>query len=664
MDRTGWIGVITCVVLMIGYYWWMSSRMPERAPTPQPTPTAVNPDTSSNPNEPPVTDPDPEPEVVEATLTPMNTENVEYQFTNLGAGIAYADMLDFDLELGSEEPMRLNTQQRHAIGAIRDLEGFETLVYKQEASNAPNELIYTATRPDGLQIRKRFYLAAPAAADGDKSKRANDPHVVHMDLTLTNTGVQAIDLGRFQVYGGSAVPQNRRELFYSAWYARVGGKMKYKNVGWFNKLGFLGMNFRQQREEYTIESSEVHWGGVSNQFFGTILRSVDPLDSEYWVGRFQTPLPGDLEKTQRNHYGMECALGLPQQLLNSNQAETFRFEIYMGPREYARVSKLPDKQGWVMAYDKIPLMGWMMGWITKPVSQVLVWLMVVFGGWLANYGWAIILLTIVVRMVMWPLHAKAHKTSKRMSKLTPKIEELKKKYPDDPQTVQQETMKLWGEYGINPMGGCLPALAQMPIFLGYFRMLSSASELRHEGFLWIDDLSAPDTVGYFPEWVPIIGGMPFNALPFLMAITSYLQFAMMPKTGDKNQRMIFMMMPLLFFFFCYNYASALALYWTFQNLISMAQTYILNKREVPDLVKKKGPKKKGFLQRMQEQAEAAQKAQQAKQRGASGGSAAAGPGKEKASYDRGERTTKPKRKSSGSKGKKGGKGGKGGKRRR
>jgi YidC/Oxa1 family membrane protein insertase len=140
---------------------------------------------------------------------------------------------------------------------------------------------------------------------------------------------------------------------------------------------------------------------------------------------------------------------------------------------------------------------------------------------------------------------------------------------------------MYRDYGINPLGGCFPILLQMPIFFGFFSMLRSASELRHEGWLgWVNDLSMPDTVLH-----PF--GLPLNILPLLMAVTMVLQMKMTPATGDPMQRKIFMLMPLIFLVFCYNFASALALYWTAQNIISMGQTWLLRNRKDPELVKKK-----------------------------------------------------------------------------
>ena len=223
-----------------------------------------------------------------------------------------------------------------------------------------------------------------------------------------------------------------------------------------------------------------------------------------------------------------------------------------------------------------------------------------------SWGLSIICLTLLVRIVIWPLHAKSTRSMKRMSKLQPIMKELKEKYPDDPNKLNTEMMGLYRKYGINPLGGCLPMLIQIPIFFGFFRMLDYAVELRNQPFLWVNDLSQPDTVAH-------LAGIPINLLPIVMAATSAIQMAMMPKTGDKMQQRIMMFMPLMFFFFCYNYASALALYWTTQNIFSIGQTFLMNRMPEPDLVEKKGASaKKSWVQRMAEKQAEMQKLQKAK----------------------------------------------------
>ena len=162
---------------------------------------------------------------------------------------------------------------------------------------------------------------------------------------------------------------------------------------------------------------------------------------------------------------------------------------------------------------------------------------------------------------------------RRMSALSPKIQELRTKYKDDPTRMNQEVMKLYKEHGVNPVGGCLPMLIQIPIFFGLFTMLRQAVELRGASFFWIHDLSQPDTVGHLP-----VLGWPINVLPLIMAATSFWMTHLTPKSGDPTQQRMMMFTPIIFIVFCYNFAAALALYYTTQNLLTVLQLYV-NKRQ-------------------------------------------------------------------------------------
>jgi YidC/Oxa1 family membrane protein insertase len=151
--------------------------------------------------------------------------------------------------------------------------------------------------------------------------------------------------------------------------------------------------------------------------------------------------------------------------------------------------------------------------------------------------------------------------------------EMKEKYKDNPQKMQQETLKLFREHQVNPVAGCLPLFIQMPIFLGLFYMLRTASELRYEPFLWISDLSQPDTVME-------IAGFPLNILPLIMAVTMFLQMQMMPvnPAADATQQKIFKFLPFVFLIFLYGFSSGLVLYWTVQNILTIVQQKITNSR--------------------------------------------------------------------------------------
>jgi YidC/Oxa1 family membrane protein insertase len=165
-----------------------------------------------------------------------------------------------------------------------------------------------------------------------------------------------------------------------------------------------------------------------------------------------------------------------------------------------------------------------------------------------------------------------------MQLLQPKMTELKEKYKDDPAKMNQEVMKLYKDYGANPLSGCLPMLIQIPIFFGFYSMLGTAVELRNSSFLWVADLSRPDTIFH-------LAGIPVNILPLAMAATMIWQMQLTPKAGDPAQQKMMMFMPLVFIFITYNFASALALYYTVQNLLSILQLYATRNQPMPTLAK-------------------------------------------------------------------------------
>ena len=236
----------------------------------------------------------------------------------------------------------------------------------------------------------------------------------------------------------------------------------------------------------------------------------------------------------------------------------------LGPKLYGRLAKLDHDEAEIMDFG-----------MWKLVSQTLLNLMNLLHRLLGNYALAILVLTAIIKLILWPLQTKANKSMRRMSALSPKMQELREKYKDDPTRMNQEVMKLYKEYGINPVSGCLPMMIQIPIFFGLFTMLRQAVELRNASFLWVRDLSQPDTVAHLP-----VLGWPVNILPLIMGATNLWLMRMTPKTGDATQQRVMMFMPLIFLFFCYNFAAALALYYTTQNLFTILQLY-QNRKQPP-----------------------------------------------------------------------------------
>jgi YidC/Oxa1 family membrane protein insertase len=181
-----------------------------------------------------------------------------------------------------------------------------------------------------------------------------------------------------------------------------------------------------------------------------------------------------------------------------------------------------------------------------------------------NYGVAIILMTILIKLLFWPLGNLSYKSMREMQKIQPKINELRQKYKNDQAKLGQETMALYKSHKINPLSGCLPILIQLPVFIGLFNALLYAIELRHSPlFFWIQDLSAKD---------------PYYITPILMGITQFIQQKMTPTMGDPMMAKMMLFMPLVLTIFFLNFPSGLVIYWLFNNILSIGQQFYINKK--------------------------------------------------------------------------------------
>ncbi|MBU4153552.1 MAG: membrane protein insertase YidC, partial [Proteobacteria bacterium] len=224
--------------------------------------------------------------------------------------------------------------------------------------------------------------------------------------------------------------------------------------------------------------------------------------------------------------------------------------------------------------DKVINFGWF-DVIAKPTLFLLNFL----HHYLHNYGVAIILVTIIFKLLFWPISHKGMKSMKTMQKIQPKMAKLREKYKDDTERLNQEMMTLYKTYKVNPLGGCLPMILQIPVFFALYKVLLQTIELRHAPFmLWITDLSAPDRL-YIGFDIPGLGGIP--VLTLLMGASMFLQQKMTPTTGDPTQAKIMMFLPVIFTFMFLNFASGLVLYWFVNNLLSIVQQYFINRSVEP-----------------------------------------------------------------------------------
>lgn len=580
MDRQAWIAISLCVIGFVALQIYNVQHAPP-PPVPaaaSPTPTAAPENQSSatasqaalvSPAPGAIPTPSPVasiPPFAEKSETLRNAD-VELRLTNRGAGISEAVLLTHALENG--ERVILNSADRTPIGAIIEQPAIPALSEFSIVRSDDGSIQFDRTTSEGVNVRKRFFF--PPATE------KKDNFVAEMDVDFRNDGAQAYTNAGYFVSLGSTQPLHPKDLPSNTrlvWC--IEGKPKATDVGWFaGGGGFLGMGQHALRPLYQEKVNGAEWAAMTNQFFTTILTPLNAKVAETWAQPF------DIKRADsRPLQGMDGAMGMPGFVLQPGQSNTVRFQIYAGPKLYAQLARLSHDEAEIMNFG-----------FFKLISQALLNLLNLLHSWVRSYGLAIILLTACVKGVLWPLQNKANKSMRKMSALAPKMQELKEKYKDDPTRMNQEVMKMYKEHGVNPVGGCLPMMIQIPIFFGLFSMLGQVAELRNSSFLWVHDLSQPDTLFTIPGlgWIPFLGnppaGLPINILPIIMGSTNLWLMRMTPKTGDSTQQRVMMFMPLIFLFFCYNFAAALALYYTTQNLFTILQLYQNRRQPVPVLEK-------------------------------------------------------------------------------
>lgn len=490
---------------------------------------------------------------------------ISISLTPFGAGIRQVTLKTHESENG--ERMILNSQGSFPIFGIVGWNDGSLDVAAVRAQRAEDAVRFNYSTPEGLNVTKVFELLPPAQSYRSKAT-----------ISIRNPLDRQVTIPTFFINLGTSGPIHRGDPIYHIGFDYGGPRgVFHKKITDF-KEGFFGM---RPAREILEETLPINWLTSRNQYFVTFVRRENSAFEGFRAQHvFLPPYPDGVRPD-----GVQTLARMPMTTLPAGETITWSFDLYTGPREYGQLRALGDRAQLIMEY----------GWFGL-VSVFLGWLMNTFHGWVNSYGLAIILMVLVVRAILWPLQSKANKVMKSMQALAPKMKEIQEKYKDNPQKMNEEIMALYSDYGVNPFGGCLPVLVQIPVFFGFYAMLQSAVQLRFESFLWIRDLSAPDTLFVIPGI-----NFPVNLLPILMGATSLWQMSITPMTStDKFQQMLFKLMPLIFVIVCYNFSSALALYWTVQNLVGVVQLYYNLSKPPPKLVKRDRPKSRWQL--MMEQA--------------------------------------------------------------
>ncbi|MGF1453235.1 MAG: YidC/Oxa1 family insertase periplasmic-domain containing protein [Opitutales bacterium] len=518
----------------------------------------------------------------EEELVTLENGIIRVTFTTAGGAIKYVDFiakrndrLAYPQTNGGDEPYRFNRGApipALAISLDRNDDGRpeefapEYRILNQSAED--RFIVFGYDDPvTGMRIVRSYELQPPESE--------TDPYVISHDTKVINRAEQA-RRPRLFMNVGTAPPTkgDERDEFLNFGYA-IGDDTEFIRRGEFDASGgFLGIGSRQRREFISESWPQplLTWAAVKNQFFTSVLTPAKVQGESRarlpGVGYFTRPvdLTGSITEDFGRATGITGSMAFDFGTMPPQEEKLLRTTFYVGPKEYFRLDSLAGSQGEIMQFGYMGLVSKFLLLCLHGLHNVLVF---ITGPW--AWGFAIVALTIIIKAILWPLTRIQVRSAKRMAELQGPMKELQEKYKDDPEGRQKATMKLFQDHKVNPAAGCLPILVQMPIFIGLFFMLRTSSELRFAPFLWINDLSVPDTLFS-------IGPLPFNLLPLAMVAAQVMQMRLTPSpSADPSQKAIMQFMPVIFLVICYNFPSGVVLYWTVQTALGIVQQLVTNR---------------------------------------------------------------------------------------
>ena len=575
MDRTGIIVVTICIILLV--VWFVEeqkyvSQSAKSHPATNAVVTVQNQTGASNaaPATPPApavttTPPAAAPVFPLDTNTPEQTivvTNVDarYTFTSRGGGLKSVALLDYPETISPRWKMEMGT---NTVATLNPRVSVPVMAILGESSLIGNGNFTLTRTADGVQAEKSF----PNGLRMVKEFDIDSNYLVTVTVRLENTSNESLPLPTQEWVIGTATPMDPDDTTFSyyggtMWFG--GKKTESASLSYFStNTTFLFLFPRTPKTEYREGASNVVWAAVYNQFFTLLAMPETPAVQIIARPVYLQPFPGDESASRAPPEGIQTALIYPAQTLHTNQVLQRQIVLYAGPKKYQTLARLGEQ--FRNHADEVMQFGFF-GFFSKALLVTMNWLHDVTR---LGYGWVIVLFTFLIKVVFWPLTAKSTRSMKRMQALAPELKALQTKYKEDPQKLMQKQWELYRKHKVSPMSGCLPMLIQTPVFIGFYMMIRSAIELRGAHFLWVADLSKPDTLFMIPGI-----NFPFNLLPLLMGGAMLWQSHLQPPSPgmDATQAKIMRYMPLIFLLFLYNYSSGLTLYWTVNNLLTIAQT--------------------------------------------------------------------------------------------
>ena len=534
---------IIAIVLMLVVWLGFSFLFPQKPVEPKPAAVAAKAETAAGQSAAEPSQPAPAPAVAAAPVVAppvanqdaagpeqeivVDTPLVRAVFTTLGAKLKSFTLKDFQQTTQPDSPLvQLLPTVSSQDGSLRT-DGTESFGIAPDAAyqtSAPPELdvaagksaqlTFQARSPSGAVIQKIFVFQGDRYDFQLQVKVVNSSDVPlrgNLNLTLVHPWDPEHSGDRFNFIGPVTL---------------AGDKVQTTKVD----------DLAKKPLEY---GSDTVWSGFENKYFMAV----------------GVPLKGAVSKVQveKTAAGIENRLETPYLTLDQGQSRTFDFLLYFGPRDLRILKSVDHQLAKAIDFGFFSI-------LAVPLLHVLQF----FYTYVGNYGVAIILITIIIKLLFWPLTQKSYTSMKSMQKLQPEMQKIRTKYKNDKERLNREMMELYKTHRVNPLGGCLPMLVQIPVFFALYRVLLDSIELRHAPFaFWLTDLSAKD---------------PYYITPLIMGATMFLQQKMSPSTMDPTQAKIFMLMPVVFTFLFLNFPSGLVIYWLVNNLLTIAQQYLINRK--------------------------------------------------------------------------------------
>jgi YidC/Oxa1 family membrane protein insertase len=510
----------------------------------------------------------------EETLVITNA-NARYTFSSHGGGIKTVELLQYKETVSR---VRRRVQMTNSFATLNSpvtppvmaILGNEAIVgdgvYKLSQTNG--NVRAEKVLPNGLAVIKEFQLGTN--------------YLVTSSLRFENRSKQPISVPAYDLVVGTATPMDPQDRGPVGAISYNGAKSEMVDLNTYFATNRTKMLFfpRTPNVDWRPTHTNVVWAAVQNQFFaiaampktsahGLFVRPVD----------LTPPTPDELieyPKANLAPRGLETVMNYGGVTILPGQSVEQQVEWFAGPKKFRVLAHIAARfnnniDDYIMGFTGF------FGTFAKPLLLILNWLN---DSLRIPYGWAIIVLTVTIKLIFWPLTKYSTASAKRMQALQPQVKAIQEKYKDEPQKASQKQMELFRKNGVNPLAGCLPMIVQVPVFFGLYRMLLSAIELRGAHFLWIGDLSKPDTLFYIPGL-----DFPFNLMPLLMGATMLWQSHLTPPSPgmDPAQQKMMRYLPLIMLIFLYKFSSGLALYWTVQNLLTVLQTKLTNAQPAPVL---------------------------------------------------------------------------------